>query len=307
MKDSAKRDKNDPVDEIAAIIVTYNPSVAVSNLIRQIREQRIAVIVVDNGSTDGLEYLHQNKDSRDVHTIRLETNRGLAYGQNRGIELAEEIGKRFVVLFDQDSRIESGYFSSMVRFYHTQNTGTPIGLVAPNFYDPNLKTYTRFAKLGRLRYFHRSCGGGAEGIDVSFAVASGSLIPLDVIRRVGMMRESFFIDHVDSDFSLRLLSHGFRIVVNCSVVMNHTIGDRSEHKLLFLTVRPNHHGPFRKYFISRNGFRLLWEYGIRYPSFAVLMCNRHVHDLLGILFFETGKGKKLLAYGKGFFASFFLK
>lgn len=238
-----------------------------------------------------------------VTFIKLNRNCGLAYAQNIAIKEALQEGIEYIFLLDQDSELPDNYFNIMIDFYREKRGAARIGLIAPNFFDPGIKMQTRFADLTPLSYHHVECEG-PEPREVSFAVASGCMIPASVLRETGPMRSDFFIDHVDSEYSLRLRKFGYKIVVNCAITMHHTIGERTIHKLAGLTIKPNHHGPLRKFYIFRNGTRLLWMYGWRYPGLLILLSQRMIHDLLGILFFERGKTKKLLFVLRGIVASF---
>lgn len=288
------------------IIITYNPDLTAKKHITALINQKINLIIVDNGSPgiSDITDIAGDISNESVILIKLQKNYGLAYAQNRGIEEAIEQKANFIFLLDQDSELPDNYFSSMIAFYEKWEDHSNIGLIAPNFYDPNIKILTRYAKLTRFFYKHIECGHDTVK-EVSFVVASGSLLPVNVLQKIGFMREDFFIDHIDSEFSLRLLRNGYKILVNCNVIMNHSIGERTLHKLFGLTIKPNHHGAFRKYYIFRNGCRLVWEYGWKYPGFAIMMLNRLIHDILGIVFFEKNKFAKLAAVVNGFSASFF--
>jgi len=288
------------------IIITYNPSIEDKKNIAKLVKHKYKLIIIDNGSSGihGLQDITGFINSYNTTFIKLKKNYGLAYAQNRGIKEAENHKAEYIFLLDQDSELPENYFNDMISFYKGHSYDYKIGMVVPNFFDPNIRQYTRYAKLTRFFYKHISCENN-EFCDVTFAVASGSLIPLKVIQDAGKMREELFIDYLDNEFSMRLHEKGYSTLVNCSVLMNHTIGKRSCHRFFGLTFKPNHHDASRKYYIFRNGFILIWEYLWRYPGFAALIANRMIGEILGIIFFEKDKISKFMSVFRGLKDSFF--
>ena len=55
-------------------------------------------------------------------------------------------------------------------------------------------------------------------------ITSGSLLALAVFRRVGPMREDFFIDAVDFQYCLRLRRHGYKVIETLLPTLIHPIG-----------------------------------------------------------------------------------
>lgn len=92
--------------------------------------------------------------------------------------------------------------------------------------------------------------------EADFVISSGSLIPINVLDDIGPMDESLFIDHVDTEWCLRVQSKGYRLFGVPGARMLHTLGE-SRTRIWFLrwwTVP--HYLPFRFYYIFRNSFLL---------------------------------------------------
>ena len=47
---------------------------------------------------------------------------------------------------------------------------------------------------------------------ILFGMASGSFIPRHTLEEVGLMREEFWIDYIDYEFSFRVRERGYRII-----------------------------------------------------------------------------------------------
>ena len=56
-------------------------------------------------------------------------------------------------------------------------------------------------------------------------ISSGSLISVETLKVVGLMRDYYFIDYVDTEWCLRAEYLGYKNFVSAQAVMRHTIGD----------------------------------------------------------------------------------
>lgn len=290
----------------AVIIVSYNPEAAILTTVQDLLRQG-HVIVVDNGSSradgDVLSQLEaQAADPQSGLTLRLlNENKGLAYAQNRGIELARQMGAAFVCFFDQDTQVPADYLPSMLDAMQIAERTHRVGILAPNYFDFNTGDYARYAILTRHGYTHVDSADIRQPfISVSFVISSGSMMRVSLLDELGAFIEPYFIDCVDTEYCLRVLAAGYEILVHTGCVLRHTIGRRTKHRLLGLvTIKPNHHGARRKYSIYRNGWKTVLLYRTAFPGFGVLMSARLIHDALGVIFYEKQKGQKLRAMLRG--------
>lgn len=276
-------------DEKAVVIVLYHPEVDSLSYFRELANSVDRLILVDNTPSEAINYPWP----KQVDYISNGENLGIAKALNQGIEKLLKEGYKFVFLFDQDSRVKDDFFEKMLIFKCMNTQG--VAIWAPDFLDINTGMRSRFTKLGRWTYRSLSCEGNQSPIVVSFVITSGSLLDLYTWEMLGRFREDFFIDHVDSEYCLRVAVHGFSILVNPNVVLQHAVGKRSVHKLFGQVIKPNHHNYIRRYYISRNGVCVLIQYGKLIHSVIPLYLARMMHDILGIVFFERERIGKLKA------------
>ena len=85
-------------------------------------------------------------------------------------------------------------------------------------------------------------------------IASGSLISLEVLTRVGPMAQELFIDYVDLEWCLRANSLGYKNFQIANALMTHAIGGEP---IQFLGKFWPSHSPIRHYFMFRNA---IWLY-----------------------------------------------
>jgi glycosyltransferase involved in cell wall biosynthesis len=90
--------------EISVILITYNRRELLSRMIKAVKEQTFLdyeLILIDNGSTDGTNYLceeYARSDSR-VKLVHIENNNGSAPARNLGLKY---ITAKYILMIDDD-------------------------------------------------------------------------------------------------------------------------------------------------------------------------------------------------------------
>jgi rhamnosyltransferase len=283
----------------AAVIVTYHPDDECLDAIHNMACQGHKIIAVDN--TPSLHW-RPFPALPSLTVIRLGSNFGLASALNRGIESAASEGYNHIFLLDQDTRVPHRFFEDMIKFKEqVDSTNERCAACVPNFFDRNSKTYAKFPVLSRFVFRHVSCGINHSLFlpDATIAITSGTLIDYSRVKLIGLMKDDYFIDFIDNEFCLRVYRSGFQIAVNFNITIDHAIGQREVHKIIGVAMKPNHHSPERRYYISRNGIRTARTYIREYPSYMILLTARLIHEYLSIVLFEQEKCRKLLASGLG--------
>jgi rhamnosyltransferase len=228
---------------ITAIVVTYNTSIEDLRINLRDLHFPIQVAICDN-STDEVKSRRIREFATTVHWIYLPmgANRGIAYAQNRGIDFAETNNSEFILLLDDDSRIEFNAVMKLLHGYRTlESTGNKIGAICAQPF--NALTNPVQTSLATAREFLR-CRD---------MMSSGALIPMQVVRKVGNMDESLFIDYVDFDWGWRASAMGYDLYL-VGVFFAHALGEGEVRKLgIKLKVK----NPVRHYYQTRNALVLL--------------------------------------------------
>lgn len=222
-------------DIVCAVVVLFNPSEThVSNI--EALASKCSVVAVDNSEGDN--------PIKNGKYIPLHKNKGIAAAQNVGIRYARENGYNYVLLLDQDSKLDEGFVQHLYEEFLTIKEQDPkVGFIGPVFIDETsrqeYKNYTDKSE----RYTHTPA-----------LIASGCLISMECLDVVGGMDECLFIDLVDFEWCWRAGSKGYTGYMTREVTMTHSIG-REYH---------NWHGfvlglsaPFRYYYQYRNTLWLL--------------------------------------------------
>lgn len=240
---------------VAAIIVFYNPDIKkVEQLYQSLFGQVKYIIFVDNSPMDNNcknnEYWIKQKNNANNHYIVMNGNFGIATAQNKGIEFAKILNAEFVLLLDQDSVLPKNMVSHLLSAYQNLvDNHKKVALVAPCFVDEKTGQLSKIFKRSKLLP-NKILPNQESYIEVDYAIASGSLIAIDVLDRAGVMRDDLFIDWVDIEWCYRARQFGLLSYVIPSVIMNHSIGDEMAQGVSL-------HSDFRNYFIVRNSVYLM--------------------------------------------------
>jgi rhamnosyltransferase len=249
--------------------VSYRPERAVlAALVETIRAQVAHVIVVDNGTEAPASGALDAIEPAVSEIVRLGENRGVGAAHNVGLGRAWALGASHALLLDQDSAPGA---EMVERLLATEAAllarGVRVGALGPVYHDPKLGRTWPFYAFGVLGVRERRCGDRAQAeehaVPCDLLITSGSLIRRAVLEETGPLCEEFFIEHVDTEWSLRARAHGFRLFGDCSAKMHHSLGD-SVARLPVVGRRIQLYPAYRYYYAFRNAV-LLWR-----SPFAVL-------------------------------------
>lgn len=269
---------------ISVIIVTFNPDInKLSSLLDFILFENINIIIVDNNSKNSDEIRGLLKKSSLIDVEVVGENKGIAYAQNLGIKISKNKNSDYVLFFDQDSSIDSNFISNLyLEFIDLKNKNINIAAIGPRFIDEKRKFYFPALKLNEYNLIEKI---NVENIttpkEVSVLISSGSLVSIESLSKIGVMREEFFIDFVDTEWCFRALSKGYKIFVSSSAIMKHSIGDDT---IEILTFKIPVHSGYRRYYRIRNLF-FMWKmtYIPKRLTFKLMLSNFFHQILLFVL------------------------
>jgi rhamnosyltransferase len=246
--------------KIVAVVVTYYPNdLHFKALLSSLGGQCDKVIIVDN--TESIDdpisscFSETEHPNHRFHLIRLCENCGIAKALNVGIQCAFDEGADFVLLSDQDSLPENGMVGGLFLAYSELSAvGVRVGAVGPTFADLHRAITIPFQVQlpGRLFYGHQAPTTVVPHVEALSLISSGSLIPVPVLKDVGLMREEFFIDKVDIEWCHRARAKGYRIFGTGLARMHQRLGERKLKIWYFGWVDDSVYSPLRVYYQLRN-------------------------------------------------------
>ncbi|WP_395304174.1 glycosyltransferase family 2 protein [Enterobacter sp. ECC-019] len=243
--------------KVIAIVVTFNPVITnLLSLVSQLETQSYRTIIVDNGSDNVAGIAQLQASCSNVELLSLSENIGIAAAQNKGIRHGLNLGGDFTLFFDQDSSIAEDFVSKMVEDFISLKHNYNIAALGPTLQDSRYKKIypvIRMSKHG-LRTKIIPDVTSTEPVEVSCIIASGCLVDNNILSLDNLMDDSLFIDYVDTEWCLRVISRGFKIFVTPNVIMQHEIGDAHIEMLGFVIPV---HSAWRRYYRVRNGVFML--------------------------------------------------
>ncbi|REG91490.1 glycosyltransferase family 2 protein [Algoriphagus antarcticus] len=235
--------------KVDLVVVTYYPDrellkKSLQSLIGQVRK----VFLISNNDDDFSDW------GMDLIHINLNDNIGIAAAQNQGIEIAMANGVDLVLTSDQDTIYPESYVTDMLNAYQILlNRGLKIGAISPVFRDAKheekIHPMVKFGKFGLKKFFSES-----EPQAVSHVISSGMLLNSKALLEIGLMKESFFIDWVDTEWCWRATSFDYSIYQIPEICISHSLGLKSKD-LVFFSVTS--HSYIREYYKLRNAMLLL--------------------------------------------------
>lgn len=243
---------------ILAIVVTYLPEPdTLGALLSALNAQVSGVLVVDNTpqANASVEVLVAGLPFSGVRLIRLNDNLGIARALNVGIQEAIRVDADFILLSDQDSLPAPDMVAGLKQSLDVlERDGHRVGAIGPTYTDRHTGITFPFQATIPGKFFYGHATPSAENpiVPVLTLITSGVLIPVPVLRNVGLMREDLFIDYVDTEWCHRANSAGYELFGTLHARMFHRLGDRSLRVWCLGWRNENAYSPLRMYYRTRN-------------------------------------------------------
>jgi rhamnosyltransferase len=247
-----------PGIRVFAVVVAYLPDTEVLRaLLDPLLAQTAGVVVVDNTPAEDrrVESLCATLPQDTLRLTRLGQNLGIACALNVGIDVALAAGATHVLLSDQDSLPSPDMVKELLQAQaDLLGAGQSVGAVGPTYTDRHTGITFPFQVdvPGRFFYRHRRPDAMHPIIEALTLITSGTLISAPVLRDVGPMREDFFIDHVDIEWSHRARAAGYALFGVGAAVMFHSMGDHALRVWYFGWRQESAYSPVRAYYRIRN-------------------------------------------------------
>lgn len=239
------------INEVCAVVVTFNPDPEFVEILRDLRGQVGLLIVVDNATTNQ-EIVRVGVEATDCRLIANDRNLGIAEAMNQAARVAVEEGYSWLATFDQDSRVPTDAIANMLKCYEEVAEPARLAVLGMSHRDRNTG-----------REYHRTTTVLSESPTyrlVRGTITSGSMVRTETFSLAGFFDADLFIDMVDHDFCLRCRLHGYDVAECTTVVLDHRIGDSRIVSFLGYRFALSRHSSIRRYFIMRNTLEVCRRY-----------------------------------------------
>ena len=253
--------------DISIITINYNGLKDTCELIDTLPlgNDKLEVIVVDNASLQDEASIIEQRYPR-VTVVRSSKNLGFAGGNNLGIQASHG---RYLFFINNDTIIETKNEEQRNNFLQPLierlESSDKIGMVCPKIrfsWGNHLIQYAGYTPLSSITMRNHSIGFGEEDhgqydtpYQTPYAHGAAMLVKREVINRVGMMPECFFLYYEELDWSMMIRRAGYEIWFDPSFTVYHkesqSTGQDSPLRTYYLTrnrllfVRRNIHQPER--------------------------------------------------------------
>ena len=248
---------------VSIITVNYNQPQVTDQLLcslEQIDYKNVEILVVDNGSpSKNVDRLVQKFPK--VKFLKSSQNLGFAGGNNLAVKEAKGA---YLLFINNDTEVAPDFLTPLVQCLQQQGDA---GMASPKikyFTEKNLIQYAGSSEMNPYTGRNYCIGyrepdqGQYDAIrPTAFIHGAAMLVHRDVLEKVGLMDESFFLYYEELDWCVRARRQGFTIwYVGESVVY---------HKE---SVSTGQDSPFKLYYLTRN--RLLFMRR-NYPAYQWLL------------------------------------
>jgi rhamnosyltransferase len=267
-------------DRVVAVVVTYNPNLALlEKCLASIREQVYKIVIVDNASKN-VENIIALSKKYECDFIENGFNAGVPYALKRGVEYSLRYSPTWILFLDQDSIVYKGAITKALELYSL------------------LPSHLR-ARIGILALGQEGSPIPCRMREVAYHTFSGTLIKTNIALNV-QFRINFFLDQADFDLYYNVRKCKLKtILIDCKL-MEHRIGipinfsPLSSLKKFFInflkkigitelgnivisdkisTLTISYEKPMRYYYIVRNSLILLKENKKDIISFIIDVCK----------------------------------
>lgn len=243
---------------VSIITVNYNQAEVTCALLAsldKISYPNFEVIVVDNHSVEDDPTIIKLRYPNIVF-IQNPINYGFAAGNNYGLMQARG---DYVLLLNNDIEVPAGFLEPLVDKLEKNHD---IGAVSPRikfYYQPDTIQYAGYTPIDKVTmrnsaigYWEKDRGQYNEDRETAYAHGAAMLVPMRVVKQIGLMSYIFFLYYEEADWCARIKNAGFKIFyVGASYVLHKesvSTGKMSSLKIYYLNrnrivfMRRNLHG-----------------------------------------------------------------
>jgi len=286
---------NKEYPQVSIVTGTYNqPEVTIAFLdsIKKITYPSYELIVYDNASENKKPDIILEKHP-DIIFIQNKVNLGYAGACNVAIRAAKG---EYLLLINNDTEVEPGFLEPLVDKLRNDPS---LGVVQPKiryFYHPDIIQNAGFTAIHPITvrnkgigYMEKDLGQYEADRYTEYAFGAAMLMPMEVLHKVGLMADVFFLYYEEMDWMERIKKAGYKIAyVHNSLVF---------HKDSITTGALS---PYKTYFVNRNRILFLrrnvngWRFAlaILYQAFIAIPKNM-------LVYLVKGEFKLLAAYKNG--------
>jgi GT2 family glycosyltransferase len=231
---------------VSVIALNWNTTEVTCDFLRSIQTQNtyrnIEVIVVDNASKEDPTQIFKEVYPEAV-VIRTKANLGFSGGNNEGIKIAKG---DFLFIVNNDTEFTPGLLEGLLQIFTTYPDA---GMASPKFHYYFNKGVIEYAGYNNINIFtgrngmignkEQDNGQYDEVRPTYYAHGGGMMVKREVLEKVGLLPDHFFLYYEELDWSERIRKQGYKIYYQPKSLIYHkesmTTGKTSPLKTFYLT------------------------------------------------------------------------
>ncbi len=200
--------------DVVAVVVTYNRLDLLKRNVACLKGQSVApseIIVVNNGSTDGTQqWLDVQYGIKVIH----QSNVGGAGGFYTGMENALRLKPDWIWCMDDDVFPRPDCLEHLLKHTKHPDVGVlaPRRLLAGQIYTNDFLSFNLTRPFSSMYVGRLSKMQVDAPVEIAGTAFEGLFVRRDVVERVGLPNKDLFIFCDDTDYCLRVLSAGYKIL-----------------------------------------------------------------------------------------------
>jgi GT2 family glycosyltransferase len=183
--------------------------------LRRTNYDNYKVVLVDNGSEDDSVAAVRAKFP-EVEIVETGKNLGFAGGNNVGINHAMKAGADYVFLINNDTTVDPDYLKALVDAAEADPMVGSAGSKILYYNEPE-RIWFAGGKINWLRNKGEHIGLDEldrgqydETREVGYLTGCSLLVKREVVEKVGMLSDDYFLYYEDADYSLRIRNAGYK-------------------------------------------------------------------------------------------------
>ncbi|KUK74346.1 MULTISPECIES: glycosyltransferase family 2 protein [Methanobacterium] len=159
---------------------------------------------------------NENLTNKHITLIKNSENRGFPGGNNVGIKFALEFfDPDYILLLNNDTVVDENFLGELIK----NGDSNDVGIMGPKiyFYDEPQTIWSAGCKISwklsrgiQIGTNEVDTGQYNEINEVEYVSGSAFLIKTEIIKRIGLMDEDYFLYFEESDWTLRANQEGFK-------------------------------------------------------------------------------------------------
>lgn len=256
--------------KFGVVIVTFNRlellKVCIEHCIKQTTPFE-KIIIVNNCSTDGTsDYLCRFENMPQFIISNQDKNYGGAGGFKRGLEIAKTQKLDWILIIDDDAIINFDYIECCNNYiaahpgtYAVSGTVITEGVIQVT-HRRNIKSNLFFLETNIPLSEYKK-----ETFKYDLATFCGLVIAGDVLEKIGLPKEEYFIWFDDTEYSMRIMQYGKIVNINCAQLDHRTVLPSGRKNGFFSRMN------WKTYYGHRNRLDAVKQHCGRITQFVILM------------------------------------